>query len=187
MRYIRDNQSLASKIFLSIAELTIRTGGPVKLADIANAVYRSKDKHKQDSIRLTLDKTLLRCGVVDRIKLGPRDVRYFLLAYRFQEIQTLETHTGPVSKPVGSAVSVPLQFWPIPSEFFLLKSNQVGYESALAKLEEDLKKGRISTNTYEFERSRLQKLSLKTKEKLQSFKTIEQAMSSAQTQSVSSS
>jgi hypothetical protein len=187
MRYIRQNDSLANRIFHSIAELVIQTGGPVKLAEVADAVYGSKQKRKQDSIRLTIDKTLLRCGVVERTKLGPRDVRYFLTAYRFQETQVLETKNGPVTKRVGAVVAVPLRYWPIPSEFFLLKSDQVGYESALAKLDEDLKKGRISKNTYEFERAHLHKLSLRTKEKLESFKAIEDAMRSAGNQSFSSS
>jgi hypothetical protein len=181
MRYLQENESLSRKIFLSIAELTARTGGPVKLADIAYAVYESKDKHRQDSIRLTLDKTLVRCRIVDKIKLGPRDVRYFLTAYLFQEIQTLETSTGQITKPVGSLLFVPLQYWPISREYFMLKSTLVGCESALAKLEEDLKDGHISSSTYEFEKSRLENLSTETKGRLQTFNTIENAMDSVRT------
>jgi hypothetical protein len=179
MKYLQQNanNSLAMKILLAIAETSAKRESPVRLADIASAMYGSAEKAKQDIVRIMLDKTLVRCGIVEKIKFGARNVGYFLAAYRFQGVQALETEHGRVTKRMGTLYTIPYEYWPIPEEYHLLKALWVGYESARAKLETDFKNGRVSASTFESEKSRIEEERVAIGERLRAFKPIEEAVS----------
>ncbi len=87
-KYLEDSSKelLTQKIIYAISELTAKKMGPVKLSEIALKSTGKNDKLKQDLVRLTIEKSLLKCGLVEKLKYAPNDVRYILTAYRFQKI-----------------------------------------------------------------------------------------------------
>lgn len=176
MKYVRATDSVPRRILFAIAEASACKGGPVKLADIAATIYGSAEKEKQDVLRITLDKTLVRCGIVDKIHFGSRDVRYFLAAYRFQEIDRLQTERESIIREIGTPFVVPPEYWPIPREYFIMRTSLTGYEQVLAKAEDDFRSGLISPSTYTFQRSRLERERSKVKEQLKVFKPIDEAL-----------
>ncbi len=87
-KYLEESSKalLTQKIIFALSELTAEKMGPVKLAEIAQKTTGINDKLKQDLVRLTIEKSLLKCGLVEKLKYAPNDVRYILTAYRFQKI-----------------------------------------------------------------------------------------------------
>jgi len=150
MKHVRlENDNLANQIFLALLKATSRRGEPVKLSDLTNVLYGAGEKDKQDVVRLTMEKTLIRCGAVDKIHFSDRDVRYFPVAYRFQEVNRVETGTGSkIEQLVGELLEMPREFWPLPDEYFHLVTSERGYEEALAKLDQDSKSGAVDPRTY---------------------------------------
>ena len=108
-KYLEESSKdlLTQKIIFAIAELTEEKMGPVKLSEIAQKAIGENDKSKQDLVRLTLEKTLLKCGLAEKLKYASNDVRYILTAYRFQKIKEIDSFRGESSQPIGDVVELP--------------------------------------------------------------------------------
>lgn len=143
------NDLLAHKVVYSIARLISERMGPVKLGEIAQDIFGMSDKSKQDIIRLTVDKTLLRCGMLEKLHYAPNDVRYMLTAYRFQKVKKIESFRGDTSEPVGDVLELPRSSWPIPEDFFVVISKRNGFREALKKLHSDYDAGKLQRGRYE--------------------------------------
>ncbi len=140
---------LTRQLIYSIAKLTSEKMGPVKLAEISQDVFSISDKSKQDTIRLTIEKSLLKCGMVEKLKYAPNDVRYILTGYRFQKTKKIESFRGDSSDPVGEVFEIPRTSWPIPDDYFILRAKKEGHVEALKKLHSDYDSGHVQKGTYE--------------------------------------
>jgi len=132
-----------------MAELTAEKMGPVKLSEIAQKTTGESDKNKQDLVRLTIEKSLLKCGLAEKLKYASNDVRYILTAYRFQKIKEIDSFRGESSQPIGDVLELPKSSWPIPDEFYVLLAKKHGYEQALKKLHSDFDSELIPRGKYE--------------------------------------
>jgi len=150
-KYLEDSsqQLLTQKILFAISELTCEKMGPVKLSEIAQLATGQNDKGKQDLVRLTLEKSLLKCGLVEKLKYAANDVRYILTAYRFQKIKEIDSFRGESSEPIGDIFELPKSTWPIPDEFYQLIAKKHGYEKSLNKLHSDFDCKLIPRGKYE--------------------------------------
>ena len=150
-KYLEESSQelLTHKIIFAIAELTNEKMGPVKLAEIAQKVSGSGDKSKQDLIRLTIEKSILRCGLVEKLRYAPNDVRYILTAYRFQKVRQIDSFRGESSEPLGKVFEIPKSSWPIQDEFYILESKKHGYNEALKDINSDFDKELIPRGRYE--------------------------------------
>ncbi len=159
MKYVKpDKEALANQILAALLKTSSKNNEPVKLSEIAEVVYGASEKDKHDVIRLTMDKTLIKCGIVDKIYFSERDVRYFPIAYRFQEIRRVETGAGhKIEEPVGEVVELPREHWPVPREYFDLMASRTSYEESLAKLEGDAKNGSIDPQTHQRLKTKVQR------------------------------
>ena len=149
---------LTQKIIYAISELTAEKMGPVKLAEIALKSTGINDKLKQDLVRLTIENSLLKCGVVEKLKYSPNDVRYILTAYRFQKIKEIDSFRGESSQPIGDVLELPKSSWPLSNDFYLLLIRKHGYEQALKKLNSDFDNDLIPRGKYETLNSNYTKL-----------------------------
>jgi hypothetical protein len=149
-KYLEPSSSelLTHKVLHSIARLSSSKMGPVKLAEIAQDIFGESDKSKQDLIRLTVEKTLLRCGAIEKLHYAPNDVRYLLTAYRFQKVRKIESFRGDNAEPIGDVIELPRSTWPISEEFLFLISRRSGVREALKKLHHDYDLGRIQQGNY---------------------------------------
>ena len=159
---------LTQKIIFAISELTAEKMGPVKLSEIAQKTTGINDKLKQDLVRLKIEKSLLKCGLVEKLKYAPNDVRYILTAYRFQKIKEIDSFRGDSSEPIGDVFELPKSSWPIPDEFYLLLARKYGYEQSLKKLHSDYDADLIPRGQYENLNSDYTKLLKQIREKLDS-------------------
>lgn len=132
-----------------MSELTAEKMGPVKLSEIAQKTIGESDKSKQDLVRLTIEKSLLKCGLVEKLKYAPNDVRYILTAYRFQKIKEIDSFRGESSQPIGDVFELPKSTWPLSDEFYLLMAKKHGYEESLKKLHSDYDSDLIPRGQYE--------------------------------------
>ena len=150
-KYLEESSKelLTQKIIFAISELTAEKMGPVKLSEIAQKTIGQSDKSKQDLVRLTIEKSLLKCGLVEKLKYAPNDVRYILTAYRFQKIKEIDSFRGDSSEPIGDVLELPKSTWPIPDEFYLLLAKKHGYEQSLKKLHSDYDTDLIPRGQYE--------------------------------------
>ncbi len=150
-KYLEESSKalLTQKIIFALSELTAEKMGPVKLSEIAQKTTGQSDKAKQDLVRLTIEKSLLRCGLVEKLKYAPNDVRYILTAYRFQKIKEIDSFRGDSSEPIGDVFELPKSSWPIPDEFYLLLAKKYGYEQSLKKLHSDYDGDLIPRGQYE--------------------------------------
>lgn len=150
-KYLEESSKelLTQKILFAISELTAEKMGPVKLSEIAQKAIGESDKSKQDLVRLTLEKSLLKCGLVEKLKYSTNDVRYILTAYRFQKIKEIDSFRGESSQPIGDILVLPKDTWPISDEFYLLLAKKFGYEQALKKLHSDFDADLIARGKYE--------------------------------------
>jgi len=150
-KYLEDisKELLTQKILFAIAELTSDKMGPVKLSEIAEKTTGAHDKSKQDLVRLTIEKSLLKCGLVEKLKYASNDVRYILTAYRFQKIKEIDSFRGESSQPIGDVLELPKNTWPIPDEFYLLLAKKFGHEQSLKKLHFDFDADVIPRGRYE--------------------------------------
>jgi hypothetical protein len=178
MKYVQpDKDALANQILVALSKASARKNAPVKLSEIAETIHGTAEKDKQDVIRLTMQKTLLKCGIVDKIYVSERDVRYFPVAYRFQEVQRVETGTGgKIEQPVGDVVELSRENWPIPKEFFELVTSKAGYEEALTKLEEDTQSGSVDSQTQQRIKSKLQKGLEDVSKRLKEYEALDELM-----------
>ena len=150
-KYLEESSKelLTQKILFAISELTAEKMGPVKLSEIAQKAIGESDKSKQDLVRLTLEKSLLKCGLVEKLKYSTNDVRYILTAYRFQKIKEIDSFRGESSQPIGDVLVLPKDTWPISDEFYFLLAKKFGYEQALKKLHSDFDADLIARGKYE--------------------------------------
>ncbi len=150
-KYLEESSKelLTQKIIFALSELTAEKMGPVKLSEIALKTTGINDKLKQDLVRLTIEKSLLKCGLVEKLKYAPNDVRYILTAYRFQKIKEIDSFRGDSSEPIGDVFGLPKSSWPIPDEFYLLLARKYGYEESLKKLHLDYDADLIPRGKYE--------------------------------------
>lgn len=150
-KYLEESSKdlLTHKIIVAISELTSEKMGPVKLSEIAQHAIGENDKSKQDLVRLTIEKTLLKCGLVEKLKYAANDVRYILTAYRFQKIKEIDSFRGESSSPIGDVLELPKSTWPISDEFYLLLAKKYGYEQSLKKLHSDYDSDLIPRGKYE--------------------------------------
>ncbi|WP_179360334.1 hypothetical protein [Nitrosopumilus cobalaminigenes] len=150
-KYLEDvsKELLTQKILFAIAELSAEKMGPVKLSEIAEKTTGAHDKSKQDLVRLTIEKSLLKCGLAEKLKYASNDVRYILTAYRFQKIKEIDSFRGESSQPIGDVFELPKNTWPISDEFYLLLAKKYGYEQSLKKLHSDFDSDVIPRGKYE--------------------------------------
>ncbi len=150
-KYLEESSKklLTQKILFAMAELTAENMGPVKLSEIALKSTGINDKLKQDLVRLTIEKSLLKCGLVEKLKYASNDVRYILTAYRFQKIKEIDSFRGESSQPIGDVFELPKSSWPLSNDFYLLLIRKHGYEQALKKLNSDFDNDLIPRGKYE--------------------------------------
>ncbi len=150
-KYLEESSKelLTQKILFAISELTAEKMGPVKLSEIAQKTTGEHDKLKQDLVRLTIEKSLLKCGLVEKLKYASNDVRYILTAYRFQKIKEIDSFRGESSQPLGDVVELPKDTWPISDTFYLLLAQKHGHEQSLKKLHSDYDSDVIPRGKYE--------------------------------------
>lgn len=150
-KYLEESSKelLTQKIIFAISELTAEKMGPVKLSEIAQTVIGESNKSKQDLVRLTLEKSLLKCGLVEKLKYASNDVRYILTSYRFQKIKEIDSFRGESSEPIGNIVELPKSTWPLSDEFYFLLAKKFGYEKALKKINSDFDGELIPRGKYE--------------------------------------
>ena len=150
-KYLEDSSKelLTQKILFAISELTSEKMGPVKLSEIAQKTTGESGKAKQDLVRLTIEKSLLKCGLVEKLKYAPNDVRYILTAYRFQKIKEIDSFRGDSSEPIGDVLELPKSSWPIPEKFYFLLAKKYAYEESLKKLHTDFDSELIARGKYE--------------------------------------
>lgn len=169
-KYLEDGSKelLTQKILFAISELTSEKMGPVKLSEIAQKTIGQSDKGKQDLVRLTIEKSLLKCGLAEKLRYAPNDVRYILTAYRFQKIKEIDSFRGESSEPIGNVFELPKSTWPIPDEFYLLLAKKHGYEKSLNKLHSDFDNKLIPRGKYESLNSEYTKTLNQIRDKLDS-------------------
>ena len=148
------NELLTHKIIFAIARLTSKKLGPVRLSEIAQEIYQTSEKSKQDLIRTTIEKTLLKCSLVEKLRYASNDVRYILTSYRFQKIKEIESFRGDRKESIGEVFEIPKSTWPIPDEFFLLYAQKTGLLETLSKTNSDFDKKLIPRGKYETLRSK---------------------------------
>jgi len=117
---------------------------------------------------IKVGKEILKCGLVEKLKYAPNDVRYILTAYRFQKIKEIDSFRGDSSEPIGDVFELPKSSWPIPDEFYLLLARKYGYEQSLKKLHSDYDADLIPRGQYENLNSDYTKLLKQIREKLDS-------------------
>jgi len=168
------HKTLTHQIIFTLAKLTSEKMGPVKLAELAQTIHGTAEKSKQDIIRLTIEKSLLKCGIAEKLRYAPNDVRYILTSYRFQKIRKIESFRGNSAEKIGDVFELPKSTWPIPDEYFVLQSNKFGYNEVLKKINSDFDKGLIPRGQYEdLIREYTEKLSQISKKLSSKFSEIE--------------
>lgn len=150
-KYLEEsNQDLLThKIIFTIAQLSSEKMGPVKLSEIGQAIFGAGEKSKQDLLRLTIEKSLLKCGMVEKLRYAANDVRYILTSYRFQKVRDIESFRGDRSEQVGEIFELPKSSWPIPDEFYILQAKKSGCEEALKKINSEYDNSVIPRGKYE--------------------------------------
>jgi hypothetical protein len=140
---------LTQQIIYAVARLVTKKMEPVRLSEIAQSISNTTNKAQQDNIRLTIEKTLLKCGIIEKLRYSVRDVRYILTAYRFQKTQNIDSFRGDRLDNIGQIFELPKSLWPIPDEYFLLKITKSSLESTLKKINSDFDSGSIPKGKYE--------------------------------------
>lgn len=139
---------LSHKIIFSIAKLSSEKMGPVKLAEISLDLFGVNEKSKQDTIRLTIEKSLSKCGIVEKLRYSSNDVKYILTAYRFRKTKEIDSFRGDRTKSL-ELFEIPKLFWPVPDEFYQLLSKKHGISESLKKINSDFDNGSILRGKYE--------------------------------------
>ena len=108
-KYLQESSKgmVTHQIFFSVAKIFFEKMGPVKLGEIAYEIFGQNDKSKQDIIRLTIEKSLLKCGVVEKLYYAANDVRYLLTSYRFQKVKKIDSFRGENAEPIGVVFEIP--------------------------------------------------------------------------------
>lgn len=150
-KYLEESSKelLTQQIIYTVARLVTKKMEPVRLSEIAQSISNTTNKAQQDNIRLTIEKTLLKCGIIEKLRYSVRDVRYILTAYRFQKTQNIDSFRGDRLNNIGQIFELPKNLWPIPDEYFLLKTTKNSLESTLKKINSDFDSGSILKGKYE--------------------------------------
>jgi len=149
-KYLEESSKdlLTHKIIFSIAKLSSEKMGPVKIAEISKDIFGEDEKSKKDLIRLGIEKSLSKCGMVEKLQYASNDVRYLLTAYRFQKVREIESFRGDRVESFDK-FEIPKSLWPIPDEYFKLLSKKFGYDEALKKINSDFDHDVIPRGEYE--------------------------------------
>jgi len=149
-KYLEESSKdlLTHKIIFSIAKLSSEKMGPVKIAEISKDVFGEDEKSKKDLIRLSIEKSLSKCGMVEKLLYASNDVRYLLTAYRFQKVREIDSFRGDRVESLDK-FEIPKSLWPIPDEYYKLLSKKFGYDEALKKINSDFDHGVIPRGEYE--------------------------------------
>ncbi len=150
-KYLEESSKelLTQQIIYAVARLVTKKMEPVRLSEIAQSISNTTNKAQQDNIRLTIEKTLLKCGIIEKLRYSVRDVRYILTAYRFQKTENIDSFRGDRLDNIGQIFELPKNLWPIPDEYFLLKTTKSSLESTLKKINSDFDSGSILKGKYE--------------------------------------
>ena len=150
IKYVKEPENaeeelLTRKVLLSLAKKVCEKREPVKLREIVDDLYGSVNKREMDVVRLLIKKMLISSGIVEKLYVGKKDVRYLLRAYRFQETRKVHSSSGQIiSEPIGPIVEIPREHFPIPSEALQLLLCKTSLDSVLKRLNEDFSNGKIS-------------------------------------------
>jgi hypothetical protein len=149
-KYLEESSKdlLTHKIIFSIAKLSSEKMGPVKIAEISKDIFGDDEKSNKDLIRLSIEKSLSKCGMVEKLQYASNDVRYLLTAYRFQKVREIESFRGDRVESFDK-FEIPKSLWPIPDEYFKTLSKKFGYDEALKKINSDFDHGVIPRGEYE--------------------------------------
>ncbi len=150
-KYLEESSKdlLTQQIIYAVANLVVKKMEPVRISEIAQAISNTTEKTQQDNIRITIEKTLLKCGIMEKLRYSVKDVRYILTGYRFQKVQNIDSFRGDRVDHVGEVFELPRTLWPIPDEYFLLKTIRTAIESTLKKVNSDLDTGLIQRGKFE--------------------------------------
>ena len=145
-----EEELLTRKVLLSLAKKVYEKREPVKLREIVDDLYTTVTKRELDVVRLLIKKTLIPSGIVEKLRVGKKDIRFLLNAYRFQETRKVHSSSGQVIRePVGPVIEIPREHFPIPSEALQLLIFKTSLDHVLNKLDEDFGHGKISETLYE--------------------------------------
>jgi hypothetical protein len=145
-----EEELLTHKVLLSLAKKVCEKREPVKLREIVDDLYDPATKREMDVVRLLINKTLIPSGIVEKLHVGKKDVRYLLNAYRFQETRKIHSSSGEVIRePVGDVIEIPRKHFPVPSEVLQLLICKTGLDCVLNKLEEDFGQGNVGETLYQ--------------------------------------
>lgn len=155
VKYVKEttdeqDELLVHKILLSLANKVYEKREPVKLRDIVDDLYESVTKREMDIVRQLLKKTLIPSGIVEKLNVAKKDIRYLPTAYRFQETHKVESSSGQaIREPVGPVIELPREYFPVPSELISLHVQKTSLNRVLNKIDEDLSQGKISEPLYQ--------------------------------------
>ena len=140
-----DEELLTRKVLLALAKKVCEKREPVKLREIVADLYDPVTKREMDVVRLLIKKTLIPSGIVEKLHVGKKDVRYLLNAYRFQETRKVRSSSGQVIwEPVGAVIDIPREHFPIPSELLQLLICKTSLDRVMKKIDEDFGSGKIN-------------------------------------------
>ncbi|MDG6222993.1 MAG: hypothetical protein IAX21_01190 [Candidatus Bathyarchaeota archaeon] len=146
----KQEELLVHKILLSLAKKIYEKREPVKLREIVGDMYDTVTKREMDIVRQLLKKTLIPSGIVEKLNLGKKDVRFLLAAYRFQEMQTVESSSGEkIREAIGPVIELPRECFPVPTQLLSLQVQKTSLSKVLNKLDDDLAQGKISESIYQ--------------------------------------
>jgi len=165
-----DEELLTHKVLLALAKKVCEKREPVKLREIVDDLYDPVTKREMDVVRLLIKKTLIPSGIVEKLHVGKKDVRYLLIAYRFQETRKVRSSSGQVIRePVGAVIEIPREHFPIPSELLQLLICKTSLDCVLKKIDDDFGSGKISETLCHTMRSEYEGLMEDTCEKLKDY------------------
>lgn len=164
---------LTHKILLSLAKMVNEKREPIKLRDIVDDLYTSPSKRKMDIVRQLIKKTLIPSGIVEKLSLGKKDIRYLPCGYRFQETQRVESSSGKsIREPVGPVIEIPREHFPVPSEVLKMHLQKTSLERVLNKIDKDFEQEKISEPLYQKMRTEYQKLTETVCEQLKEYEEL---------------
>jgi len=165
-----EEELLTRKVLLSLAKKVCEKREPVKLREIVDDLYNSVNKREMDVVRLLIKKTLISSGIVEKLYVGKKDVRYLPIAYRFQEIRKVHSSSGQVIRqPIGPVVEIPREHFPIPSEVLQLVLCKTSLDRVLNRLAEDFGNRKISETLYQTMRTEYECLMEDVRERLKEY------------------
>ncbi len=165
-----EEELLTRKVLLSLAKKVCEKREPVKLREIVDDLYNSVNKREMDVVRLLIKKTLISSGIVEKLYVGKKDVRYLPLAYRFQETRKVHSSSGQIIRePIGPIVEIPREHFPIHSEALQLVMCKTSLDSVLNRLADDFGNRKISETLYHTMRTEYEGLMEDVRERLKDY------------------